>query len=96
MSVLFPEGVHSLTELPHTTFAAIRNALIFLKFQEMEEDEAPPREIWLDDKRLKAHMEMVKRMRRAKYGGDEGDIRDVPIEGPVERNAIMDELGLTT
>lgn len=95
VSVLFPEGVKSLTELPYTIFDAIRQGLTFLKFQEMDEDEQPPREIWLDTKRLKEHMEMVTRTRKAKYGGgDADDIRDVPIDGPVEENALIAELGL--
>lgn len=95
VSVLFPEGVNSLTELPHTLFEAIRQALTILRFEEQaDEDEIPSREMWLDRKRLKQHMMNVKRARKAKYSNGDGDIADEPIDGPVEENALMAELGL--
>jgi hypothetical protein len=94
VSVLFPPGVTSLTELPHSLFDAIRLGLTFLRFEEMDEDEQPPREIWLDNKRLTEHMKMVRRMRKEKYDGGSEDIASVPIDGPSEQNAMLDEMGL--
>lgn len=94
MSQLFPEGITKLDDLPYTHFDAILTGLQFLAFEELIKEERPPRDIWMEPKKLKEHFDLVERRRKAKYGGDDGDIRDVPIDGPVEQNDVMKELGL--
>lgn len=80
MSLLLPEGVDHLADLPHPLFHAIQLALHFLKFDELEEDERPPRNIWLDGQEMSAHWAQVKRRREEKYGGKDGssDVHDDP------------------
>lgn len=43
---------------------------------------------------MKTHFKAVERRRKEKYGGggDDEDIRDKAIDGPVSRNAAMDDL----
>lgn len=95
MSLLFPPGITHLMDLPFVMFNAIRNALGFLSFDELPSDERPPRSIWMEPKLLNDHFREVERVRKAKYGGGDDsstDIKDVPIKGPVERNALINEL----
>lgn len=60
MSQVLPAGV-SLKDAPHSLFDAIRQAVIFLGFQDLPEDEKPDRKIWHDTEKLEAHFEAVKR-----------------------------------
>lgn len=85
MSVLFPEGVHSLVDLPWMLFEAIINGLQFLKFEELPDDERPKRGIWLDPKKMHQHFQHVKKLREEKYGTDKNKPRE--IEDPVENDA---------
>jgi hypothetical protein len=79
--------------LPYTIFEAVALGLYWLSFEEIEAEFRPPKSIWFDGKKQKEWWKAVDRKRREKYGlkGD-GDIRDEPIDGPAERNAMMDEL----
>lgn len=92
MSLLLPHGVTHLMDLPYNIFNAIRNALAFLGFDELDKDERPDPSIWLDDKSMKKHWKRVESIRKVKYGGKPDNISDVPIDGPVSRNALIDEL----
>lgn len=94
MSLLLPDGVKDLYDLPHTIFDAILLAMHWLDYEEVEVEYRPPKSIWFDGKELKAWWKAVERKRREKYGLKSGgdDIRDEPIDGPSERNAMMDEL----
>jgi hypothetical protein len=81
---LYPPGITDLREVPAMWFDAIRRALIFISWQEnLEEEEQPPRRIWLDDEQLKEHFAAVKQRRKERFeikGGGE-------IENPVENEA---------
>lgn len=94
MSLLLPQGVTSLYDLPHSIFEAVRCGLVFTAWDELPNEERPPKSIWFDGSELKKHWKAVERMRNEKYGGkgDGVDIRDQAIDGPTERNAAMDEL----
>lgn len=83
MSALFPEGVHSLVDLPWMLFEAIINGLQFLKFEELPDEERPKRAIWLDPKKMHQHFQQVKKLREEKYGTD----KPREIEDPVENDA---------
>lgn len=86
MSALFPEGINTLADLPHTIHDAIVVGLQFLRFQEMDPEEAPPRSIWLDQDKLTAHFKAVEKRREEKYGTDK-DGNSKEIEDPVQNDA---------
>jgi hypothetical protein len=80
---LFPRW---FSDLPHTLFEAIRLAFMFLGFEELPNDEQPPKRIWLNPKLLKEHFEHVKRKREQEMkGGSSG--WDTHIEDPVDNDA---------
>jgi hypothetical protein len=94
MALLLPEGVTSLYDLPYSIFEAVRIGLVFTSWDELPKEEKPPKSIWFDSAELRKHWKAVERMREQKFSGkgDGSDIRDQPIDGPTERNAMMDEL----
>ncbi len=53
-------------------------------FDELDEDERPPKRYWLDNERLEAWFKEVRRRRTQKYGGGGGP---GPIEDPVDNEA---------
>jgi hypothetical protein len=89
-SLLLPDGIRDIRDLPHTYHDSIVLALHFLSFEELPSEDQPPREIWMDPDAMGEHWEMVKRRNEARYG--KGDIRDDEIEGPVEDNEAMAEI----
>lgn len=86
MSVLFPEGIHTLADLPHTIFDAIVVGMQFVRFEELEEDEKPKKAIYLDQKKLEAHFAAVKKRRKERSETDK-DGRSREIEDPVSNDA---------
>ena len=44
--------------------------MAFLKFQEMPDDEAPPKRIWLDGAAIAEHFKEVTRKMKAQYSGN--------------------------
>lgn len=88
LSLLFPDGITTIRDLPYNIFDAIRMALMWLTFEELESAEQPPKKIWLDNKAMKAWWKAVNKRRHEKYGMNS----DKGIDGPVERNALADEL----
>lgn len=56
---------------------------MFVSFDELPEEETPPREIWLDPDRLKTFFDNVKKNREEKSKGKQ-------IEDPVENQAAKD------
>jgi hypothetical protein len=75
---LFPPGVQNIRDLPWRWFEAIRLAMYFIGFDELPDDERPPRRIWLDSEQLQSWFVQVKADRDRKYGtGDKlGAIED--------------------
>ena len=92
MTLLLPAGVTTLYDLPYNIWNAIRAALGFLGFDELPADETPDRDIWLDNRAMRKHWKKVEEIRRVKMGGKPDRYSDEPIEGPVSRNAAMDDL----
>lgn len=86
VSILFPEGVDRLDDLPYTIHDAITTALLYLGWEELPQDEQPKKRIWDQPEKLKEHFEWVKRKREAEYGGGKDAIKDKPIEGETEDN----------
>lgn len=84
MSELFPEGISSLYDMPHTLFHSIGRTLVQLSWDELPEKERPPKRIWKDDEALVAHFERVKREREREFGSSSGQ---KPIEDPVDNEA---------
>lgn len=94
LKLLLPEGIDDIWDLPYPLFEAIKLALVFLRYEELPGDEQPPNSIWLDADEMGKWWKAVDRRRKEKYGlkSDDDDIRDVPIDGPVERNAAVNDL----
>lgn len=78
ISSLFPPGITSLADMPHTLFEAIRMALHFLGYSELPEEERPPKAIWLDADKMKLWWAEVNANRKAKYGGGGADLSSMP------------------
>lgn len=87
ISQLLPEGV-TLKDAPHTIFDAIRQALIYLGWQDMDEEDQPPRHIWHDEELLKEHFEAVKQRWKEKFDPNSSGA----IEDPVQNAAAKDLL----
>jgi hypothetical protein len=69
VSVLFPPGITSLHDCPGPVFDAIRLANFFLSFEEMREEDRPPKSIWLDGEKLNAHLRAVSAKYEREAGG---------------------------
>jgi hypothetical protein len=83
---LLPEGIRDLRDCPHTVLEAIRIALMVIGFDELDEDERPPKRIWLDATRMEAWFKEIRRRRKEKYSGKgSGEIDD-----PVQNRAALD------
>lgn len=77
-----------MRDCPYTVFEAIRVGGIFVSWDELDEDERPPKRIWLDGDRLEEWWLHVKRRREEKYGsGGSSSSWDTSIEDPVENSA---------
>lgn len=83
---LVPEPFVDIRDAPYPVFDAVRQALVFLAFMEMEKKERPPREIWLSDRLLEEHFDAVERNREAERKASSGD-GPGPIEDAVENDA---------
>lgn len=82
--MLFPLGATNITELPYTHFEAIRRAMIFLSFEELEKKDQPPKRIWLDTEKLNAWFDRLRREREeTKKPGIDGTIED-PVENDLK------------
>lgn len=84
---LYPPGIDDLRELPYPWFNAIRQALHFLSFEELEPKYRPKKSIWLEPDLLKEHFEWVEAARKEEYGNSEETIED-----PVQNGAAADLL----
>lgn len=92
MSLLLPDGVGDLYDLPYNIWNSVRHALGFLGFDELDKDERPPRSIWLDGREMRKHWRQVEATRKVKFGGKADRYADEGIEGDVEENAAMKDL----
>lgn len=89
LSLLLPDDIQNLHDLPYTIFDAIKLALVWLSYEELESEERPPKEIWLEPKEMSKWFKAVNKRRREKWGMDK---HDQDIDGPVEHNALAKEL----
>lgn len=78
VSVLFPEGINRLDDLPWTLHTAIVKGLYYLGFEELPLDERPPKRIWERPDEMKAWWARVERERKEKYGqgGDDSGVQE--------------------
>jgi len=84
ISELFPEGVDDVRDLPYILFDSIRYAMLFASFDDnLDLDERPPKRVWLDNDKLKAHMEWVRRKRDREMKGESAKKE---IEDPVDND----------
>lgn len=73
VSQLLPDWVSDVMDAPYVLFDAIRTALIFLSFEELPQEEQPPRRIWLDGERLRDWFRQVKRKREDRMRSESGN-----------------------
>lgn len=83
MRELFPEGISRLDDLPHTLFGLINRTLLTLSWEELPEDERPPKRIWTDNEKLNSWFEDVRRKREAEMKGDSWN---KAIDDPVDND----------
>jgi hypothetical protein len=83
VSSLLPPGVKSMYDAPHVFVVAVTRALQFLKFEELPEEERPPKWMWLDNERMTRWWDEVRLNRRSKTGA--------PNVPDMERNELMGE-----
>lgn len=86
MSQLFPPDIHELADLPHHIFDAIRAAHIYLSFEELPEDERPPKRIWRDGDKMAEFFDGVRRRRNE---GSSQHVIDDPVQNEAARNLIV-------
>lgn len=55
-------------------------SVTYLQFQELPEDEAPDRSIWMNPKALGEHFEKVKRDREARFSPNSNREIDDPVQ----------------
>lgn len=84
VSHLLPDGIRSLRDAPYRLHQAIKAGLMFLSFEELPEEDMPPRNIWLDGEKLSEWFDDVRRRHKEKASGRE-------IEDP-QHNAALDML----
>ena len=89
VSVLFPEGIDRLDDLPWTHHHIIITGIYRLGFEELDKDERPPRRIWDRNDEMTAWWQMVERNRQEKYGGGSDGGSDT---GQGERNSAVKDL----
>lgn len=88
MTALLPLGVTHMADMPAPLHDAITAGLQFVSFDELPNDERPPKKIWWDKDSMRTWWSMVERKRDEKYGGS-----DKPPAGSSEgRNALVEEL----
>lgn len=86
--LLFPPGIDNIYELPAPHFAALRTSLMFLGFEEMPEEDAPPKRIWLDDDALTSHFSHLKEKRKAEMNPNGSQ----PSGEPMKQNSLAREM----
>lgn len=70
--------------MPYSIHQAITAALAFLSYDELAENERPPKKIWLDETRMKSWWDEVKRMREQAAKGED--------ESEMEQGSLADSL----
>lgn len=85
MSVLFPDGISNIVDLPFHIHDAISQGMSYVSFDELESEERPPKSIWLDQDKLGHWFDAVSKRRKEKYGGGKDD---KTIEDPVQNDAV--------
>jgi hypothetical protein len=58
-------------------------------FDELEEQERPPRRIWLDNERLSEWFKEIKRKRNERYGGKGSGAIEDPVANDAARSLIV-------
>lgn len=81
MSALLPEGVTSVADAPYNLVNSITMGLGYLGFEEHSLEDRPPKRIWEDPEKLKAHWAAVRKRWKNEGGGEEA------IEDPIDNAA---------
>ena len=86
--LLFPPGCTDIRELPAQLFDAIHSSMMFLGFEEMPEEDAPPKRIWLDNDALTTHFANLKAKRKAQSDPNAPQA----AEGPMQENSLAKDM----
>jgi hypothetical protein len=80
-SVLFPQGVSSIEDVPADLALAIDHGFKILSWQEnLQEEEMPPKWMWHLDWELEKWFEEVEIARKSKYNSNPDDnLEEVPM-----------------
>lgn len=84
---LLPDGIADLRDAPYVLIGAVRHAMAILSWEELPDDERPPRTLWNDGEKLDAWFKDVRRRREEKYGTGKRS-GPGPIEDPVQNDAV--------
>jgi hypothetical protein len=86
VSELLPPVVKNLRDCPWRWFEAIRLAMFFLSFEELPEEDRPPKKIWLDNEAMESHFAALKAKRKREAEGD------TTLEGESVQNTAARDL----
>lgn len=89
VSTLLPPGIATAADMPHTLFTAIRMGLSFLSFEELPQEEQPPKRIWLSPDKLGNWFAEVKKRREKEYGKDGKKGIDDPVQNEAAKSLIV-------
>lgn len=79
-------GEFTLQDCPYPLFDAVMAGFYFIAFDEWDEEDRPPKSIWLDEERLRSHVEGIRRKHKAGAEGEDA------AEGPLEQNTLIKDL----
>lgn len=88
VSQVLPPGV-SIKDVPHSLFDALRQALIFIGFQDLPDDERPDRKIWHDADALKEHFDLVKKRWEEKLDPKGNGEIDDPVQNAAAKGLLI-------
>jgi len=86
ISSLLPPGIDNLIDMPFHLHRAVVAALGFLGFEELPQDERPPKRIWLDGNKLNAWFNDVRARRKAEM---EGHATPEMSESPLKKELLV-------
>lgn len=89
VSSLLPPGVKSLYDAPHLFVDALRTALYFLSFEELEKHERPPKKYWLNNDKMNQWWADVEANRRSKSGNPGGESYQSMPENELLKQAFV-------
>ena len=88
VSQLLPAGIATVRDIPKHLLDAIRSAMFYLSFENLEDEDRPPHEIWNSNVKLRGWFKEIKERHERKARGVE-DIDD-PVQNSAADMLIVD------